>query len=367
MPYIFLKHWNQGFYIITSALACISLKTAPPGLVASAKHNHQQRPKEKVRNFITKSVIASALAALVATSGAFAGDKTTIVEESAPPKINLLLATQFADKYVTPRGMIVRDEGLTIQPLLLAFLPLYKSDNFSLTFVGGMWNDFGTARVSKNAPYGSDPKTRWTEIDPIVGLSAGLGKYFTLDVTYTAFVEQILDIGTSNHLETKLSFKDSDFLGAFALNPYVIFWYELDGKATSAQVPQAVFGPSAKSGNNPQPGSSWYFDIGITPSYTFKDFGSLTVSLPCRVLLPNERFYGEYYGEASTIGLWEVGVKASAPLTFMPKSYGSWSANVGVKFLYFEDDNLANLNTFNASGEFDRSTTQIYGGVSVFF
>jgi hypothetical protein len=325
----------------------------------------------------SKSVLftaAAALAALPLTGFAgtalSAGKESKPVVEPAPEShVHFLFKVEFGSAYITPRGMIVRNKGLTIQPLFLTFVDLYKGDGFlsSVKLVGGVWNDFGTSGVSRQPPYGSEPKTNWTEIDPIAGLSFGLGKHVTLDVTYTAFAEQILDIGTSQHLEVKLSYDDSELLGAFSLKPYILFWQELDGKATAADVPQAVFGPSPKSGNNPQPGSSFYFELGITPSYTFKSFGNLKVELPCRVLLPDQRFYGEYYGSASTVGLVELGFKASAPLTFMPKGYGSWGAYAGVKYQYYNDKNLYNLNTFNAPGEPTRDSWAFYGGLSVFF
>ncbi|HYR57717.1 MAG TPA: hypothetical protein VEO95_03765 [Chthoniobacteraceae bacterium] len=314
-----------------------------------------------------------ALAALAATP-AFAGpeEKTakTVVAPEPETRVHFLFNFEFSNEYVTPRGMLVRDEGLTIQPLFLTLANLYKSDGFlsDVTLVLGCWNDFGTSGVSKHPPFGSDPKTPWTEIDPIAGLSFGLGKQLKLDVTYTAFAEQILDIGTSQHLEVKLSLDDSPWLKAFALHPYFSFWQELDGKATDADVPFAVFGPNPHSGNHPQPGSSYYFDIGIAPSYTFANvLGGLKFEAPCRVLLPNERFYGEYYKSASTVGLFEVGLKASLPLNFMPKGYGHWSFHTGFKYMNFVDDNLYNLNTFNAPGKPTRDTWQAYGGISIFF
>src|SRR6266567_6432667 len=195
--------------------------------------------------------------------------RNTQAGDAAPPsRVNVLFNMEFSNEYLTPRGMIVHDKGLTFQPLLLGLVDLYKSDSFinSLTFVPGVWNDFSSSGVSIHPPFGSQPKTHWVEIDPIVGISVGFAKHFKLDVTYTAFNMQILDIGTSQHLDTKLSFDDSDYLKAFALHPYVEFWQELVGKATDAQVPQAVFGPSANSGNHAAPGSSFYFEVGVDPS-----------------------------------------------------------------------------------------------------
>jgi hypothetical protein len=40
---------------------------------------------------------------------------------------------------------------------------------------------------------------------------------------------------------------------------------------------------------------------------------------------------------------------------------------MGIKFLYFVDDNLVNLNTFNATRGPARDTVQGFSGVSLFF
>lgn len=318
------------------------------------------------------ALLAAGILASLSLNSFAAGDakeSKPVVEPAPETHVHFLFQFEFASAYNTPRGMMVRDKGLTFQPLFLTFIDLYKGDGFinSVKAVGGVWNDIGSSGVSEHPPYGSKPTTNWTEIDPIGGISIGFAKNFQLDVTYTAFVEQILDIGTSQHLETKLSFNDSDLLGPFAVHPYFLYWQELENKATDADVPYAVFGPSAKSGSHPAPGSSHYFEVGIAPSYTFKSLGDITVAAPCRILFPDERFYGEYYGNSSTVGLVEAGLKVSAPLKFMPKGYGNWTAYTGFKYQYYNDNNLYHLNTFNAPGEPTRDSWTFYGGVSVFF
>jgi hypothetical protein len=324
----------------------------------------------------SRPLAATLLAALtLAAAPALAHDPKQMLEKSVVEpeiggaKVNLLVNVEFSDKYVTPRGQIVRDKGLTIQPLLLAFLTLYEGDGFisSFKFVGGVWNDFGTSAVSKQPPYGSDPKTYYTEIDPILGVSFGLGKVATLSVTYTAFVEQILDIDTSHHLEVKLALDDSKWLGAFALNPYFLFWKELDGKSTAAGVPFAVFGTSPFTGESEAPDEGYYFEIGVSPSFTIKAINDLKIEFPCRVLLPSEDFYGEWYDDSETVGLYEVGVKASMPLKFMPKGYGSWNIHAGYRYMNFVDENLQGMNQFNSPGEPTDDVHQVYGGISVFF
>ncbi len=318
----------------------------------------------------SSSAAAAALHTPVATLGDDGKDMKETKEVKEPekgPLFNVLLNVEFADKYVTPRGQIVRERGLTIQPLALIFLNAYKGDGFinSFQIVAGGWWDFGTSLVSKRAAT-DYPKTNWSEFDPIYGISVGFAKRFKLDVTYTAFVERYHDIETSHHLETKLSFDDSDFLKAFALHPYVSYWQELSGKSTAADVGQAVFGPSPISGSHPQPGSSFYFEIGIDPSYTFTNFGDLKIEAPCRIQLVDDRFYGNYFGSTSTLAIWELGLKASVPLKFIPGP-GHWSVHAGFKYMNFEDDSLRDMQVFNDPGKAVHETWQAYGGISVFF
>lgn len=275
---------------------------------------------------------------------------TTIAhaDDAPPSKSHALVNFEFSDKYLTPRGMIVQNDGLVFQNLVLGFFNLYGSDAFSATLVGGVWNCFGTASL----PASGGGTTQWYEIDPIAGMSFGLGKNLTLDVTYTAFNMQILAfpggpaIGTSEHLETKLSFNDSDLLGKFAVHPYVILWTELRNKAVA-------------NTDGARADESFYFDIGIAPSYTFGDSG-VKLEAPCRALLAESDFYGTGAGGHSTVGLYELGLKASAPLKFMPAGYGSWSAHLGVKYMAFKDDNLR-------ATQGRSETCQIFGGITTFF
>ncbi len=279
----------------------------------------------------------------------------TRADDAAPPsRLHALVNFEVSDKYLTPRGMIVQDQGVTFQTLFLAFLDVYdgKPDAFinNATLVGGFWNDYGTDAVAEHVPAKGSTTTNFIEIDPIFGVSFTIAKDFKLDVTYTAFCMQILDIGTSENLETKLSYDDTKLLGAFALHPYVSFWKELDNKATAA----ANFGVP----------SSYYFEVGIAPGIKV---GNVKLEAPMRVLLPADNFYGQTFAKTSTIGLYEVGVKASTPLKFMPKSYGFWDAHIGFRYMKFVDKNLQQLATDGGFGTPTKDAEQVYAGVSVFF
>jgi hypothetical protein len=334
--------------------------------VINPETNVVNQPNPIASTFCIGSRTVGALAvalSLPLASGPARAEETAAAAPAPPPsRFHAVSNFEFSDKYLTPRGMIVHNDGLTFQWLALGLLNLYSSDSFinDVTLVGGVWNDFSSEGVSIHAPFGSKPTTSFVEIDPIAGVSVSFAKNLKLDVTYTAFAMQILDIGTSQHLEVKLGFDDSRYLKGFALHPYVSFWQELDEKATAARVPYIVYL------NQSGPDSSYYFDIGIDPSYTFEKLG-LKLELPCRVLLPNKDFYGEYYDEASTVGLYEVGIKASFPLKFIPQGYGNWGFHAGFKYMNFVDKNLQGMQEFNAPGHAVDDTVQYYGGFNVFF
>ena len=338
-------------------------------LMMKTKSNCNHKPETSSSTLASKNVLSAlaALAALPMTTATANADEAAVAAPPPPPsRVNALVNFEFSDKYMTPRGMIVTDIGLTFQTLALGLVNVYKDDKFinDVTLVGGIWNDFSSYEISKNQPAGSQPTTSWVEIDPIAGVSIGFAKHWKLDVTYTAFNMQILGIGTSQHLDTKLSLDDTPWLKAFALHPYFEYWAELVGKATAADVPYIV-DPLGKNAG-PGPGSSYYFEVGVDPGYSFEKSG-LKIELPCRVLLPNKNFYGEYYASSSTVGLYEVGIKASIPLKFVPQGYGHWGFHAGVRYQGFVDQNLQDMQQFNAPGKSVDGMVQFFGGISAFF
>jgi len=273
--------------------------------------------------------------------------------DDADSRVHALLNFELADKYLTPRGMIVQDHGATMQVLFLAFVNVYSGTpgDFinSVTLIPGVWNDYATSPVAEHLTAGSKGSD-WIEIDPILGVEFGVAKNFKLDVTYTEFGMQILDIGTSQHLETKLGYDDSAALGAFALHPYVSFWRELEGKATAA----ANFGIP----------SSYYFEVGIDPGWSSD---GVKYELPIRALLPSANFYGETFAPKSTVALYEVGLKVSGAAAFVPKGYGHWGWHLGYKYMSFVDDNLKQLSTGGGFATKTNGTGQVYAGLSSFF
>src|SRR4051794_19985276 len=110
------------------------------------KNNNHTSPTARM-----KSAVVSLLGGLTALNVV-----STHASDAPPPsRVDALLNFEFSDKYLTPRGMIVHEKGLTFQQLALGFFNVYKGDSFinDFTLVGGVWNDFSSSGVSVHAPF----------------------------------------------------------------------------------------------------------------------------------------------------------------------------------------------------------------------
>lgn len=263
--------------------------------------------------------------------------------------LHALLQVDISDHYITPRGLNVENEGVVFQPLFLVFANLYSDKEAFLQDVSltlGVWSSIHTEES------GADPG-HWNEFDPIAGFSFKFADYWKLDLTYTAFKSMVDSYPTSSHLETKLSFDDSKFLGAFALNPYVAYWQELNYKAT------VTFNPATSN-------ESFYFTVGINPSFKA---GPVKVELPTYINLVDDDFYQKFDGTGGGSGLavFSSGVKFSVPMTFIPKDMGSWTFYAGVKYYHLNNDGLLDGNTVLTPREHKDDLVQFHGGISIFF
>ncbi|QIF01545.1 hypothetical protein [Roseimicrobium sp. ORNL1] len=313
-------------------------------------------------NLLSKKCLSHSLATL-AVAGAllsgtpqlFAGAPSTkgvvpVETKPADPWIHALLQVDISDHYITPRGLNVENEGVIFQPLFLVFWTLYSEpDAFlqDITLTTGVWSSFHTNKS------GADPGY-WNEFDPIAGLGFKFDGGVKLDLNYTAFKSMVDSYPTSQHMEIKLSYDDSKLWGGgFALNPSVAYWQELEDKAT------VVFDPSKSD-------ESFYFTIGINP--TFKA-GPVKLEFPTFINLVGDDFYQQFDGSPGGDGLavFCTGVKASIPLTFVPKDYGFWSLYAGVKYYHLDNQGLLDGNKVLTPNEHREDLVQFHGGISIFF
>jgi hypothetical protein len=310
-----------------------------------------------MKNKLPNRSCFTALAALTATAllaaPAWAGvqDKTPIapIKTEEGTIFHVLLQNQFSNYYITPRGLIVQDEGVVYQPLALLFADLYKGDGWlnNVKLTVGCWNSIH----SKADPAPNTTTPHWNEFDFIAGLSTTVFKDITFSATYLLFVSPNDAYESPSNLELQLSYSDhilenlTPGVGKFSVNPYVKLFIELENKATVSTTE-----------------SSYNFELGFNPKYTF-DFYPISIETPTFITFPGNGFYSEN-GDP---GLITTGAKVTVPLKFIPQKYGSWSVYGGVQYYHIYNDGIALGNTFLPSGSTNRDPVQWYGGISLFF
>lgn len=176
----------------------------------------------------------------------------------------------------------------------------------------GIWNSL------HSGPTGSDGPSEklWYESDFYAGLTLGFNAV-SVGATYTAYTSPNDSFGTVKELGVKVAIDDSAALGAYAMAPYALVAFELDGQADG--------------GDN----EGTYLELGVGPGFDVVP-DRLTLSFPVKVGLSLSDYYEGVDGD-STFGHLDVGAAASVPLTFIPSSYAAWTLRAGVSWLTLGD------------------------------
>ena len=312
--------------------------------------------RRKAPPLVTSLAIASQALAQAAPL-ALAGDHTkelakSVVEPEPPSRWHALIVNEFSDHYITPRGLNTENQGVIWQPLVLVFLNLYQSKTGFLTDVsltGGIW-------ISVHSRASGANPSHHIELDPIAGIGFKFFGQISFDATWTAFESETDSYDTSQNLSLKLTWNDHIFGDQFSINPYVEYWQELENKDT------VVFNPATSQ-------ESFYFSIGINPTYKFKDI-PLELSLPTYVNIVNDDFYQRFDGTPGGSGaaVFSTELKATVPLKFIPKQYGFWSVYAGFQYYHLDNAGLLDGNqVLGADAERQNNLYQVHGGITVFF
>jgi len=311
----------------------------------------------KLKPFAALACSAIALLAVTTIPAAHAGEEapakkleTPVDETPLGSKIHALVQVDFGSAYITPRGLNVENQGVSIQPLALIFWDLYSGDGFinDFSLTTGVWNDWGTH-------FSGPEQKKWNEIDPIIGLTLKFAKGFQFDAFLDTFVSQNGSYPTSNHLDLTLTYHDS-FLGDFSINPYVQFFYELHNKAT------VVIDPTKSD-------RGYYFQIGMDPTYSMKAPFPVKFELPTYFSLVSNNFYQKFDGGGdSGVGLISTEFKVTVPITCISKAYGLWSVYAGFRYDYLVNNGVMDGNEIIATpGNHEHNLFLFHGGFNVFF
>jgi hypothetical protein len=259
------------------------------------------------------------------------------LDDAAPPaespNIHGFFSSPFKTAYVTPRGLVVQNEGLVWQPVVGLVFPIGDLGPVKhFTFVGGLWNSVDTAE--------HDPFVgAWDEMDVFASFSGTIADVISLNFTYSPWNSPPHAFKTEHNVDLKIGYDDSKMWGAsgFALNPYVDVFYNISGSST------VILGRT---------GGAMYFEPGIAPSFTFKSIPQypLTLTLPIYTQIGANSYWDAHHSFGhSDFGLISASANLSVPLSFIPARYGHWHGDLGVTYDYLINNALLHAGTL-ASG-----------------
>jgi hypothetical protein len=279
---------------------------------------------------------------------------TYLDDAAAPPpespNIHGFVEFPFKTGYMTPRGLIVENKGLVMQPVGGLVLPIGDIGPVKgFTLITGIWNSINT--------YQHDPFVgTWNEMDYFATASGNVGK-FSGALTYSPWNSPPHSFRTEENIDFKVSYNDKDtFMPGLTINPYVDWFWAVAGDSP------VINGRS----------SSYYFELGVVPTYKFKFVENypLTVTVPTYVQVGPKNFWGR--GDSAetkpdgNVGVFSISLNGSVPLSFIPAKYGFWHADAGVQYFWLVNDALLRAGGL-ASGNTNRNPVNASVGIGVNF
>jgi hypothetical protein len=286
----------------------------------------------------------------------------------------------FANDYITPRGLLVTNTGLTTQVLTGLVLDLYKNPmGFvnDVSFTMGTWNDLWS---DQHEPIVG----AWNEFDWFLDLDFKFAQYWKFEVEYGEFLPPAHGVqlqagqvvggvtllskqfvgetstfrGDEGHVQLTLAFDDSKSGLPIAFNPYIRWFYQTAGGQYCASV--VVLGNCS---------GVYYFEPGIVPTLDMKKYWGIPVTLtaPTWFSVGPTEFWNRNNGTTnfcgpasnspcalSNLGLVATGLTAKAPIdTIIPTRLGNWYIKGGFQYFHiFNDALLAAQELTGSAGSF---------------
>ncbi len=288
------------------------------------------------------AVAASFAFAAVVTVGA--ADAADLTYKSPPPpapeasNIHGFFDVGFAPDYMTHRGVLVTNTGLTTQVSAGLSVDLYKNKAGwinSVTVYGGVWNDLWSEQ--------HDPQVgSLNEYDWWAGGKVGFAQNWMIDAQFISFISPMNPafpgnrggFGTRDHVTATLSYDDTSWGLPIQIKPYITGWYQTSG--------------SSDVGSSNTKGSG-YVEFGMVPTLNWAKTYGVIFTAPTYVSVGPKDYWangapgcGSLTTPCSTsnAGLFSTGLTATVPVTWIPSSYGNWSVRGGFQYYHLINDIL---------------------------
>ena len=218
------------------------------------------------------------------------------------------------------RGILQERDGAIFQPYLELGVSLYKGEddkgegNFSgLSLFGGTWASLHTEETNHTA----SSLDAFYEQDWYGGIQLQfMDNKITTRAFYIAYTSPSDAFRTVQEVDLSAALDDSEWLGAFALKPSILFATETENSAMG-----------------PERGE--YMEFGVAPGFPIVDSEDFPVTLtfPNKLGISLDDYYEVSESNEDTFGYYSTGVKVSFPLKFIPEDYGAWSASGGATLM----------------------------------
>jgi len=255
-----------------------------------------------------RSRLVLALPLLVCTLPGVASAQTPAADP--PLAIHGFGDVTFKNDYITPRGLLVTNNGLTTQILNGIVGDIYSNPDTTIddvSILGGIWNDLDTGQHNKTVG-------PWNEFDWFVGANFEIEKAWTLGVTYVEFLSPPGNFSTEHNIEFSLKYADSPILGPITFHPYAKLFYEIAGPSV------VVTGKG---------GGTFDIELGAVPTLDLTPW-----AIPAVLTAPTWVTVGpsDFWGGGGNVGVVSTGLTATMPLDFVSKAYGAWDFHFGVQY-----------------------------------
>jgi hypothetical protein len=268
----------------------------------------------------SRSVTASAAALFSALTGASAA----WADDPAPLAIHGFGDFQIGNDYLTPRGLLVTNKGVTIQVLGGLVFDVYQAPSSpinDIAIVAGVWNDLDTAQHASNV--GS-----WNEFDWFIGPDFKIGSNFDFSVQYVQFISPPGNFNDEQNIEFALKYSDK-LMPKFSINPYIKLFYAVAGSST------VVTGAK---------GGTFDVEVGAAPAL---DLSPITLTFPTWFTVGPR----DYWGGTDNYGVFTTGIKASTALDFLPAQLGHWNYHVGIQYYNMLNNELVVAQSLLGTGK----------------
>jgi hypothetical protein len=257
-------------------------------------------------------------------AGLWAGAGVTAADDAPPSAIHGFGFLQASNDYITPRGLLVTNEGVAVQ--FLGGLVFLLPDDFSI--VAGAWNDLDYVHQHKPGV------GAWVEEDFFAGVNYNLTRQLKLSVTYDSWNFPSGAPSNEQNIEFTAAFDDSKPGRAWSLQPHAtVFW------AIASPSSVVVLGRPANEG------TTAYLELGVTPTLTLKRI-PVTLSAPTWVSVGPSEFWCEQSSGAAqaaaaikgrgcggnNFGVFSTGLTAKTNVGFIPPQYGHWYVYAGAQY-----------------------------------